>query len=290
MKARLQHFEGLFGDQQLDASCDFFQCEPLGVRSKAYNWEISEHFHSDLLQIFFIRSGGGRFSLSRQYFPVEEKSVLLMPANTLHGFQFEAGVEGEVMTFSTRFMETILKGRPEMQESLLSKNRLNFQQQTDCFDRLLWYYQSIASELPRQKREKWAVIRSLLELIFTELYRSSFEAERMEMLTNHRSLAYYQQFLTLVKRQMDQTVSVARYAAEVGITVVHLNRVCREVIGKSALEVVQEVLLQEAKNYLLNTQYSIAEIAYFLNFNDPAYFNRLFKKKVGVPPGEFRRG
>ncbi|WP_276391485.1 AraC family transcriptional regulator [Eudoraea chungangensis] len=31
-----------------------------------------------------------------------------------------------------------------------------------------------------------------------------------------------------------------------------------------------------------------AEVAYFLNFNDPAYFNRLFKKRVGVAPGEFR--
>ncbi|KPM48916.1 helix-turn-helix domain-containing protein [Jiulongibacter sediminis] len=290
MRTRLQHFDGLFGDQQLDASSDFFQCESLEVRSKAYNWEITEHFHSDLLQLFFIRSGGGRFSLSKKQFLIEEKSVLLIPANTLHGFQFEEGVEGEVMTFSTRFPENLMKGRPEMQESILSRNQLNFQQQPECFDRLLVYYQCIEAELPEHKIEKWAVVRSLLELILTELYRSSFEAERLELLTSHRSLAYYQQFLTSVKRQMNQSIAVSAYAADVGITVVHLNRVCREVVGKSALEVVQEVLLQEAKNYLLNTQYSIAEIAYFLNFNDPAYFNRLFKKKVGVPPGEFRRG
>ena len=43
------------------------------------------------------------------------------------------------------------------------------------------------------------------------------------------------------------------------------------------------------KNTLLNTSYSVSEIAYFLNFSDPAYFSRLFKKVVGVPPGEFRK-
>ncbi len=287
---RLQHFDGLFGDQQLDASSDFFQCESLEVRSKAYNWEITEHFHSDLLQLFFIRSGSGRFSLSKKHFLIEEKSVLLIPANTLHGFQFEAGVEGEVMTFSTRFLENLLKGRPEIQETILSRNQLNFQQQPERFDRLLLYYQCISLELIEQKVEKWTIVKSRLELILTELYRSGFEAERLEMLTSHRSLVYYQRFLSSVKRQMNQSITVAAYAAEVGITVVHLNRVCREVVGKSALEVVHEILIQEAKNYLLNTQYGIAEIAYFLNFNDPAYFNRLFKKKVGVPPGEFRRG
>ena len=290
MKNTLVRYAGLFGDDSLRATSDFLQCEALQVRSKAYNWEITEHFHSDLFQLFFIKSGGGKFSINQKQFAIKEKSVLLIPANTLHGFHFEEGVEGEVMTFSVRLLDAVLNGRPEILGLIHSKNELWFEEQPACFDRLLTYYHFISAELPEQKKEKWPVVRSLLTLILTELYRSGFEAERLDILTNHKSLAYYQKFIKDIKQRVDQSVPVAAYAQNVGITVVHLNRICREVVGKSAMEVVHEILIQEAKNYLLNTEYSIAEIAYFLNFNDPAYFNRLFKKKVGVPPGEFRRG
>lgn len=34
---------------------------------------------------------------------------------------------------------------------------------------------------------------------------------------------------------------------------------------------------------------SIASIAYELGFQDPAYFSRLFKKRIGVTPKVFRQ-
>jgi AraC family transcriptional activator of pobA len=69
----------------------------------------------------------------------------------------------------------------------------------------------------------------------------------------------------------------------------HLNRVCKIVVDKSPLQILHELVVAEAKKYLLNTSYSISEISYFLNFNDPAYFTRLFKKNVGVSPSDFRK-
>ncbi len=62
----------------------------------------------------------------------------------------------------------------------------------------------------------------------------------------------------------------------------------QSLVQKSSLQIVQEYLVGEAKKYLLNTNYSISEIAYFLDFQDPAYFTRLFKKKTGQSPSEFR--
>ncbi|MFX5756507.1 helix-turn-helix domain-containing protein, partial [Acinetobacter baumannii] len=68
----------------------------------------------------------------------------------------------------------------------------------------------------------------------------------------------------------------------------HLNRICNEVRGKSALSIIQEHLIEQAKTYLLHTSYSVSEIAYLLNFEYPNYFARLFKKLNGVSPREFR--
>ena len=86
-----------------------------------------------------------------------------------------------------------------------------------------------------------------------------------------------------------QPKSIPEFAKELNITAVHLNRICNQVRGKSALLIVQEHLIEQAKNYLLHTSYTIAEIAYRLNFEYPNYFARLFKKLNGVSPKEYRR-
>jgi len=82
--------------------------------------------------------------------------------------------------------------------------------------------------------------------------------------------------------------SIPQFAAELAITPVHLNRICRAVAGKPAIQLVQEHLVSEGKKYLTHTSYSVSEIAYQLNFEYPNYFARLFKKYTGVSPGEYR--
>jgi AraC-like DNA-binding protein len=49
------------------------------------------------------------------------------------------------------------------------------------------------------------------------------------------------------------------------------------------------MLVQEAKAVLKYTDASIAEIAYQLNFSEPASFNRFFKKMTGETPLVFRK-
>ncbi|WP_238474483.1 AraC family transcriptional regulator [Maribacter algarum] len=48
--------------------------------------------------------------------------------------------------------------------------------------------------------------------------------------------------------------------------------------------------LQRAKELLRVTEMPVSEIAYGVGFNDPLYFTRTFKKKVGSSPTEFRQG
>lgn len=58
--------------------------------------------------------------------------------------------------------------------------------------------------------------------------------------------------------------------------------------GKSAIEHIHLYLVDEAKNLLLSSDATVAEIAYQLGFDYPQYFSRLFKKKTGISPKEYR--
>ena len=60
-------------------------------------------------------------------------------------------------------------------------------------------------------------------------------------------------------------------------------------VKKAAAEVLEKVdRIDEAKNILLDPNKTIAEVAYELGFEYPPYFSRLFKKKEGISPTEYR--
>jgi AraC-like DNA-binding protein len=68
----------------------------------------------------------------------------------------------------------------------------------------------------------------------------------------------------------------------------HLNRVIKDNTGQTASEIIKDMLLLEAKSLLKYTDSSIAEIAYQLDFSDPASFNRFFRKITAETPLAYR--
>ena len=61
-------------------------------------------------------------------------------------------------------------------------------------------------------------------------------------------------------------------------------------VGVSIKSMMAQKRLVESKKEVVFTDKNINEIAYEFGFKDPAYFNRVFKKKVGKSPNEFRKG
>jgi AraC family transcriptional activator of pobA len=56
----------------------------------------------------------------------------------------------------------------------------------------------------------------------------------------------------------------------------------------SPLKILRRRLMLEAKRLLLYSNMTISEVAYFLGFDDPAYFSRVFRQDEGVSPRGFR--
>lgn len=59
--------------------------------------------------------------------------------------------------------------------------------------------------------------------------------------------------------------------------------------GKNAQEHIHYQVIEEAKNRLLLSGDTVSEIAYELGFEYPQYFSKMFKKKTGMSPAEFRK-
>lgn len=108
----------------------------------------------------------------------------------------------------------------------------------------------------------------------------------------HRSdpvaLDAVRRFLGDVERDFLTERRVSAYADRYAITVDHLSDLLRKGIGRTAMEVLQDRLILEAKRLLLHSSMSLKEVGFALNMEDPAYFSRVFKKATGLTPGEYR--
>ena len=77
-------------------------------------------------------------------------------------------------------------------------------------------------------------------------------------------------------------------ASKLGISHRYMRDTIKAETGKTSVDQINLFLVEEAKDLLLAPKASISETAYKLGFEYPQYFSRLFKKKEGMSPTEFR--
>ncbi|MEO1050164.1 MAG: AraC family transcriptional regulator [Bacteroidota bacterium] len=95
-------------------------------------------------------------------------------------------------------------------------------------------------------------------------------------------------FKQLVEKHFLSVRKVSAYADMLTMAPNYLNDIIKETTRQSASEVIHDRLILEAKAQLIQTELSINELAYHLQFKDTSYFCRFFKKQTGISPQAFR--
>jgi len=104
------------------------------------------------------------------------------------------------------------------------------------------------------------------------------------------------QFLELLERQFPidspeqflKLKTANEFAQSLSMHTNHLNRSVKEVTGRTTTQHISERVLKEAHALLRHTDWSIAQVANSLGFEEPAYFTNFFKKYTGSSPGMSR--
>jgi AraC family transcriptional activator of pobA len=284
---RITQFDGLYGQANTRSDAEYLFSELLETRSRSFDWVIQPHMHARLFQVFFVETGRVTFQDAMQQRDFTAPIVLLIPPTALHGFVYSPDATGRILTLSDALVDKLFPALPALAPMLGAVQCLTRFEEPYSPDQVRELLSVIDKELFDNQPEKRLMLHVCLQRLFLVLFRIWQHAETLGTMPNTAALHYFRKFQQRV-RQVGTTHSIAQLADELAITPVHLTRICQEVAGKSASQLVQEHILDEARNYLLHTTYSVSEIAYLLHFEYPNYFAKFFRKHTGVSPTEFR--
>ena len=85
-----------------------------------------------------------------------------------------------------------------------------------------------------------------------------------------------------------QDITLSRLADVVGLTPAYFSALFKHVTGIGFREQINRVRVEEAKNLLTATRYSLSEIAVSVGFSDQSYFSKVFKRLTGLSPNRYR--
>ncbi|MGH1358598.1 MAG: helix-turn-helix domain-containing protein [Burkholderiaceae bacterium] len=153
-------------------------------------------------------------------------------------------------------------------------------------DGLLGHVQLLERELRNNGPGALVVLNRTLSIILVLLWRMS-ELQQMQPVAVSRNLVMT--FLSLLDRHVLDHWSVADYADCMGISRGRLTSTLLRATGKKPLALIHSKMIEEARVLLTTSSKQVAQIAFSLGYADPAYFNRFFRRLVGVTPAKYRR-
>lgn len=254
---------------------------------KSSSYELAQPHRHDFYYCVLVDKGQLELEVDFQKIQLTDQSLFLSYPGQIHQVNWARVERGWFLAFDPLLLDEGLKDILDQRLSEVILVSLSPEQSSSFFmsiDHLYTVYTD-PSQLFRQP-----IIQSLVIAFVYQLASVYLSVEKLN-LSRHstRSIEITKIFKRLLRRHVKSMKRPSEFAAQMNITVSHLNDTVRSVTGFPVTYFVQQELMREARRLLHYSDLAIKEIADTLGFEDAQYFNRLFHKVIGVSPGAFRK-
>ena len=255
---------------------------------------ITYPFRSDHFIVLMQLEGTGRSKVNFTDCITHKGQILTIPANAIRQF-FELPPD-------CRFAAVVFTG------NYLTQSGLNMKH-ADMFD----LFSSIQSYCIEPEPADFERLQNILHVLRQKYFSTNdmpadqqvinhlFQAFVFEVSSiyqrcnNHKKIQYTRKedvsmrFVKLLSDSFREERSVIFYAEQLHVTPRYLSQTVKEVTGKSAGELIDEMVILEAKALLNDVSVTISQVADSLYFSDQFFFSKYFKRLTGISPSEYRK-
>jgi AraC family transcriptional activator of pobA len=255
---------------------------------------LTLHWHEHL-ELIYIIEGDAIFDIGSQSFSVTTGDILFVNGGQLHsGYSIHnQGVDYYAIVYnpSLLFGSSLDPHQTQTIGSFLTGEKLlpNLVQQTDPSykDTKQWILNTI-EEFERKDFAYEINIKSYLQLILVHFSRHS----PLTVLNNSRNVRQAEvlkPILTYLEKAFALKISLEHAAKLVNLSPHHFCKSFKKATGRTFIEYLHIVRINEAERLLKTTEVSITRIAEQVGFCNINYFDKVFKKIKRYPPSTARK-
>lgn len=240
--------------------------------------------------IYILLDGVHDVYLGADYRWLKPNDLVIVPENMVYASKNVHSCKGYCMHFKTEFIQPLLKN-PLAEEfpflDMEAEHIINVSAEES--ELIQQTFRDIIREYEKFSPEKDYLLRNYIHILLLrlrEIYRP--HAKKINESAT-RSMKIAGEFKRLVEKNFIATREVGGYASMLHITPKHLSDVVKQHTGKSPREIINDMLLLEAKVLLGSTGLTVTEIAHRLRFSDQAHFGHFIKQHTGNSPLELRK-
>lgn len=237
--------------------------------------------------------GSGKLKISfREYLFEENSIIILLPSQIVEILNHTEDLALEFLAFSPDFLSDL--AIPKNFDVPYSIAQMPVVRVSTKETQNLLRYHSFITETFTNKNHKFLdqIVKGLLYSLLLEVSTIYIEryAEKGEELEKNfsRSEKITEQFLLLLRAHYKERRTAAYYADKMHITPKYLSSILKRVTGRTVNTWIEEVITMHAKLLLKSSDHTVLQISEELNFPNPSYFGRFFKKNTKMTPREYR--
>lgn len=237
-------------------------------------------------RIVRIMQGKGRISINLIEYEATAHDIIIIPDNSLIEIsEVSPDYEFQVIMPTANFL-------PVLQNSILSEAYTRNGIRLSCnneewahissFFSLLW---NILHCLPYRRGAVQHLIVSLLyNLKYIHEHTCKSTPARLS-----RQEELFRRFIALVNQHSKHERNVNFYADKLCLTPHYLSSVIRETSGQTVMQWINQAVILEAKVLLKHSDLLVFQISDELNFPNPSFFSKFFKRMTGMTPAEYQK-
>lgn len=253
---------------------------------------------------FYCEKGALQFSIEgKMYHAMEGDLVASTPRNIVGLYMRSPDLQGKVICMGKSLYDETLPGVFHVDPNWWGKllylrqnpviHATEFQSKLFlAYFNLLKIYMEDSDNPYRQRIIKITSQAAAVEILHELDNWSPLEGDTTDQAKREASQKdrLFQRFISLLSHPTNTEREVRAYAEQLLVTPKYLSAVCKDKSGRTAMDWITESTVAHIKYYLLQTDLTVKEIAFKLDFPDVSFFCKYVKKHLGQAPLEYRNG
>ena len=252
------------------------------------NYAILEHWHRTI-EIDYLIDCNADYWINGERIPAKAGNMIFINSGDVHAVVheernrvIEEGLHGASLFISYDFLKEICPDIDSISFQLQG-NEEKEGELKELFDLLIKVYLSEQSEYSYLKLN--SVVYRMLYLLFTYFKREKSHA----MIKSQKYIDRLRSVMDYMDQNYAEPLSLQGVAKEFNVSTEYLAKIFKTYTGKTFKEYLNQVRLNRAFLEVIETDYSMLEIAMRNGFSDARSFNHIFRNEYGMTPFQYKK-